>query len=104
MSFPLPLLHSVFLAQGVGLLSASVMEFEGYGGLSVVRSLTNLAEVNRMLHETLMNERVLESKLDALYKGKNEKEDAFIALHKTAGEVEFADAPPSCSTTRETNI
>lgn len=52
-----------------------------------IDSITSLAEVNRLLHDTLVRERTLESKVEALYQGRDAHISSFDRLNAETAEV-----------------
>lgn len=54
---------------------------------SVVGNLTNLADVHRFLHDTLLTERLLESRLEDLHIRRGDKENSISMLTTDCIEV-----------------
>ena len=55
--------------------------------LESIRRLTNLADINRALHETHAHERSIEADLEELLSKRSTIEETFVALHDSASEV-----------------
>lgn len=55
--------------------------------VAVIHKLTSLADVNRMLHESLAKERTIDSDLDRLLSKRVELERSFLLLNAPTVEV-----------------
>lgn len=55
--------------------------------LSVIHKLTNLSEINRLLHETVAKERAVDSELDRLLAKRTDLERSFLLLNNPTSEV-----------------
>lgn len=55
--------------------------------LESIRRLTNLADINRALHETHARERSIEAELEELLSKRDAIEETFVTLHDSASEV-----------------
>ena len=55
--------------------------------LESVKRLTNLADINRALHETHARERSIEAELEELLSKRTAIEETFVTLHDSASEV-----------------
>ena len=73
---------------------SEIMETFDFSALS---KLTNLAEINQLLHETYLRERVLEADLEELQLKRADVEGNLATLHAATIEVHFvgANAEPS---------
>ena len=60
-----------------------------------VDKVTSLAEVNRLLHDTLLRERALESKVEALFQGRDAHVSSFDRLDAETTEVHSRKCLPS---------
>ncbi|CAL5229024.1 g12271 [Coccomyxa viridis] len=56
-------------------------------GLESIKRLTNLADINRALHETHAKERSIEAELEELLSKRTAIEDTFVTLHDSASEA-----------------
>ncbi len=61
--------------------------------LESVKRLTNLADINRALHETHARERSIEAELEELLSKRSAIEETFVTLHDSASEVRYAIFP-----------
>ena len=52
-----------------------------------IKRLTNLADINRALHETHARERSIEAELEELLSKRSAIEETFVTLHDSASEV-----------------
>lgn len=50
-------------------------------------NLTNIADINRVLHETVAKERSIDAELEQLLTRRTEVEKSILALHSTTSEV-----------------
>ena len=55
--------------------------------LESIKRLTNLADINRALHETHAKERSIEAELEELLSKRSAIEETFVTLHDSASEV-----------------
>ena len=55
--------------------------------LESIKRLTNLADINRALHETHAHERSIEAELEELLSKRSTIEETFVTLHDSASEV-----------------
>ena len=55
--------------------------------LESIKGLTNLADINRALHETHARERSIEAELEELLSKRSAIEETFVTLHDSASEV-----------------
>ena len=55
--------------------------------LESIKRLTNLADINRALHETHAHERSIEAELEELLSKRSTIEETFVTLHDCASEV-----------------
>ncbi len=55
--------------------------------LESIKRLTNLADINRALHETHAHERSIEAELEELLSKRSSIEESFVSLHDSASEV-----------------
>ncbi len=62
--------------------------------LALIHRLTNLNEINKMLHETIAKERTLEQELDQLLSKRADLERSFLLLNAPTAEVW---SPTSCA-------
>ena len=59
----------------------------GATDFAAVSSLTNLNEINRLLHETLAKERTIDLELDKLLNKRGDLEKQLVALQSSTAEV-----------------
>jgi hypothetical protein len=62
------------------------------GNLAVIRNLTNLTDVNRLLHEINARERSIEGILEGLQINRSSKESELSHLHSSSQEVKLSEA------------
>lgn len=55
--------------------------------LSLIHRLTNLTEINRLLHETVAKERGIDADLDRLLSKRTDLERSFLMLNTPTAEV-----------------
>ena len=58
--------------------------------LESIKRLTNLADINRALHETHARERSIEAELEELLSRRSAIQETFVTLHDSASEVRTA--------------
>ena len=63
--------------------------------LESIKRLTNLADINRALHETHAKERSIEAELEELLSKRSAIEETFVTLHDSASEVRTQTALPA---------
>jgi len=60
--------------------------------LALIHRLTNLSDINRLLHETVAKERAIDSELDQLLSKRADLERSFLLLNTPTAEVGHAQS------------
>lgn len=64
--------------------------------INLIHRLTNLNEINRILHETMARERNIDSELDKLLSKRADLERSFLLLNTPTAEVCLGHPPYFC--------
>lgn len=62
--------------------------------LASIKKLTNLNDINRLLHEALSRERAIDLELEQLLSRRTDVDRDLLKLHASTGEVSFAISIP----------